>query len=555
MSSRPPRPPLLPPDLLSERAASRLGTWLYVLALAVLAFYDLGGRSIFHKDMPRFATIAREMIRSGDWLVPTQHGAVYANKPILYIWLVAFGSLVPGDPTALTLRIPSALAFLGTGLATAMWGRARSGSVAVGRLAGLLVVTTFSIHELGRVGRPDMLSTCFATITAALVDRSLLGGGGRRPWVLIGLALGGGLLSKGPVVLLIPAALVLLPRAGTTLRSRLQRTRIDAAFALALVVSAAWLVPAGLHGGMGYVKKLVFDQVADRVKGEANHAEALWYYLGAFPFNWLPWSPAFAAAAVASITKRGRAALGGIEHVWAALLALAVLSAVPTKEIRYAAILVPPLAVAAAQWAAWIAARARDDDAPSPRRSHLSIGGVTAILLALGTVAAIVRWPSTGPWVAAPALVALFAGIGAVRLGRTAIATRAVRGRVIGLAVVVFACSSCAYWVVLGRYLVVHAVTENRAVAAALDPKATSVVVGSSDIEALSPDTFYEGAPNARYARGVDALAPFASVRPLELIALESDRAAIEAKLGVTVPVLTYQRADRRTLLILRLER
>ncbi len=532
-----------------------MGTWLYVLALAVLAFYDLGGRSIFHKDMPRFATIAREMIRSGDWLVPTQHGAVYANKPILYIWLVALGSLVPGDPTALTLRIPSALAFLGTGLATATWGRARSGSVAVGRLAGLLVVTTFSIHELGRVGRPDMLSTCFATISAALVDRALLGGGGRRPWVLIGLALGGGLLSKGPVVLLIPAALVLLPRAGTTLGSRLRRTRIDAAFGLALVVSAAWLVPAGVHGGMGYLKKLVFDQVADRVKGEANHAEPFWYYLGAFPFNWLPWSPAFAAAAAASLTKRGRAAVGGCEHVMAALVALVVLSAVPTKEIRYAAILVPPLAVAAAQWASWIAARARDDDAPSPSRSHLTIGGVTAIVLGLGAVAAVVRWPPTGPWIAAPALVTVFAGAGAIRLGRTAVTTRAVRGRVVGLAIVVLACSSCAYWVVLGRYLVVHALVENRAVAAALDPKATSVIVGNLDVEPLNPDTFYEGAPRARFARDVEALGPFASVRPLELIALEPDRAAIEAKLGSTVPVLTYRRADGRTLLILRLDR
>ena len=557
MSERTRRLPSLPPGLLREQAPSRLGSALYLLVLALIAFWDLSGRSIFHHDMPRFATIAREMIRSGDWLVPTQYGVTYANKPILYIWLVALGSLVPGDPTALTLRIPSALALVATAWATSLWGRARSGSVAVGRLAGLLAITTYSLHELGRVGRPDMCSTAFATIAAALVDRALLDGRGRRPWIAVGLALGGGVLSKGPVVLLIPAALVLLPRAGMPLGARLRRVRLDLALALAVALSALWIVPAGLHGGFGYVKKLVVDQVADRMMGESQHREAVWYYFASIPFSWLPWSPLFVGAGLAAATRRGRAVLGSATHVAAAAAALLVLSIVPTKEIRYAAILIPPLAVAAAQFATEWAyrpvgpGRESSDDAPSPARLHLVIAGVFAILLALAAGWPELQWPATAPWLVPLALVTILAGVGALAIGRAAVSSREVRGRIVGLAIVLAACGGCAYWVVLGRHLVVYQVAENRAVAGALDASIASVVVGGAGAETLNPDDFYEGAPTARFVSDVGGLAGLSTVRPLQLIALASDRASIEERIGATRVVLQYPRYGGSTLLIL----
>lgn len=548
-----PRAPLLTPDLLRERAPSRLGSALYLLALVAIAGWDLAGRSIFHRDVTRFATIATEMIRSGDWLVPTQYGATYANKPILYIWCVALGGLAEGLPSALTLRLPSALALVATGWATSVWGRARSGSIAVGRLAGLLVVTTYSLHELGRTGRPDMLSTAFATIAAALVDRALLGKAGPRAWVGVGLALGGGFLSKGPVVLLVPVALVLLPRAGTTLGARWRRARLDLAFLLALLVTAAWIVPAGLHGGWGYVKRLVFDQVGERVRGEGNHKEPFWHYLAAAPTSWLPWSPLLLGAALAACTAKGRALLGSTSHLAAALVAFVVLSAVPTKEIRYAAILVPPLAVAAAQFADAWGRRGRDDDAPSPARVHLVIAGAVAMLAALASGYVEWRWPSTAPWFVPLALVLLLTGAGAIRLGRAAISTREVRGRAAGFAVTVAACGICGYWVILGRYLPVHSVVaENRAVAFVLEPGVPTVIVGSDGVEGLNPDDFFEAAPAARFARTTADLDARTLPSPAVLVALGIDRGEIEDRLGPTHLLLERPRADGRTLVVLR---
>lgn len=550
MTSRQGRLPL-PPDLLRARAPSRLGAALYVLALAGIAFWDLGGRSIFHRDLPRFATIAREMIGSGEWLVPSQHGATYANKPILYIWLVAVTSLVPGDPTALTLRIPSALALVATGWATSVWARARTGSIAAGRVAGLIAVTTYSLHELGRVGRPDMCSTCFATIAAALIDRTLLGGGGRRPWIGIGLALGGGFLSKGPVVLLIPVALAVLPRAGSTLGERWRQVRLDLALGLGVLLSLLWLVPAGLHGGLDFVKRLVVDQVGDRVSGGGNHIEAPWYYLETFYFSWLPWSPLLAGAGLAACTRWGRAVLGSTTHLGATLFAFLVLAAVPTKEIRYAAILIPPLAVATAQFLRAWALRGRDDDAPSAGRVHLVAGGAGGIAVALGAAWPLTRWPSTAPGLVPLALLALATSAAAVRVGRSDVASREVRGRLVGLALILAACGTCAYWVVLGRYLVPRAAVENAEVARTLVPSIPTVLVGGPGADTLNPDEFYESARGAVFVRSTDELARFAGRVPLQILALASDRAAIEAHVGPTRLLLERARPAGRTLLVL----
>ena len=357
------------------------------------------------------------------------------------------------------------------------------------------------------------------------------------------------------MVLLVPVALVCLPRAGTTLGARWRRTRLDLALGLGLLLAAAWIVPAGLHGGWGYVKRLVLDQVGDRVRGESNHKEAVWHYLVAAPTGWLPWSPVLLGTAVAACTARGRALLGSASHLAAALVAFVVLSAVPTKEIRYAAILVPPLAVAAAQFADAWGRRGRDDDAPSRARVHLVIAGAISMLAALASVRVEWLWPSTAPWLVPLALALLLAGAGSIRLGRAAISTRAVRGRAVGLAVVVVACGICAYWVVLGRYLVVHAVDENRAVAFALDPGEPTMVVGSPGTDGLNPDDFFEASPAPRFARTVEGLDAAELPSPVQLVTLAAERAAIEDRIGRTHLLLEHRRADGRTLVVLRWRR
>src|SRR4051794_40969417 len=69
-----------------------------LLALAIFAFASfLTSRStLFDRDEPRFAQATDEMLRSGNWLVPTFNGAVRADKPVLVYWLMALPMKVFG---------------------------------------------------------------------------------------------------------------------------------------------------------------------------------------------------------------------------------------------------------------------------------------------------------------------------------------------------------------------------------------------------------------------------------------------------------------------------
>src|SRR5690606_22032809 len=80
------RPPDIRLDLL----------WL-LCATLVLVASGIGLRDPWPADEPRFVLIAREMIASGDWLIPRIAGELYAEKPPLYFWLMALALKATGS--------------------------------------------------------------------------------------------------------------------------------------------------------------------------------------------------------------------------------------------------------------------------------------------------------------------------------------------------------------------------------------------------------------------------------------------------------------------------
>ena len=70
--------------------------WLVGLTL-LLVGTGIGLRDPWPADEPRFALIARDMVASGRWLVPLVGGDLYADKPPLYFWLMAFALKLTGS--------------------------------------------------------------------------------------------------------------------------------------------------------------------------------------------------------------------------------------------------------------------------------------------------------------------------------------------------------------------------------------------------------------------------------------------------------------------------
>jgi 4-amino-4-deoxy-L-arabinose transferase-like glycosyltransferase len=272
-------------------------TWktgaLLFLAVLLLALPQSLLLPLFDRDEPRFAEASREMLQSGNFIVPTfNHAPRYAKPPLIY-WCQAAAYEIFGE-NAFAARLPSLLATAGTALLLACWG-AQLGSAQVGIGAALSYAFCLQTIQQGRVATADGLLIFFMTLTAFAGWKILTSHG--HVWdALLTLALAGGFLAKGPEAFL-PLVPVLICARGTPTRPTV---KILIHFLAAIVLVLLWALPAYLMTHGDYWRVGLSEGVGERmVSGLQGHGASTfgWYLLGLplylllFWLSALPWSP------------------------------------------------------------------------------------------------------------------------------------------------------------------------------------------------------------------------------------------------------------------------
>ena len=95
---------------------------LVALLAATLNLVGNGRISLWDRDEPRYATCAREMQASGDYVLPTFNAEPRYHKPVLIYWLMLGGMSLFGD-NPFGARLVSALAGASTCVLVWAWGR------------------------------------------------------------------------------------------------------------------------------------------------------------------------------------------------------------------------------------------------------------------------------------------------------------------------------------------------------------------------------------------------------------------------------------------------
>ena len=501
--------PLKPP---TAPGSGRFPGQLALLLLALLlAFLDLGTRSLHELDVARWGTLAREMIRTGDALVPTRYGEIYANKPPLYLWIVAGTSWLNGDVTPFLVRLPSAIGFVLLVMATARWTMRRTASADAALVAGLLALSTFGLSWLGREGRLDMFGAGLAVAGTAALDAARREGGSRAAWAA-GIWLGLAMLVKGPPLLIAPIALLSLDRAP-------KRFPKLVPFLVPLLgLPLLWLVPALISGGDPYFRALVVDQMADRVAGDGNHKEVFSYYLTMIPAQFAPWGIAYLAVAILGLVPRGRRFLGSTAGLAAAgAVTLIVFSTVPTKHVRYLAPVIPllvvPCAALVARWLDATRVKAR-------WAMHRRAAGALALLAAAAVVVGGLKSSRDAvPWVV---LAFALAALGLFALLARATSPTGERRRQVALVLLVACLGVCAAGVFRYRFLVRDNEWFNRELSAQV--RTGDQVLA---LKPMTPEDVFHGAPQARYVRDLEEAK--AAGKPGVIVVFGRDQSEAEA--------------------------
>jgi 4-amino-4-deoxy-L-arabinose transferase-like glycosyltransferase len=184
-----------------------------LLFCGFLFFYRLGERSLGSSHEARAGQNAQSILDDHSWGLPRLFDRrVELQKPPLYYWLVALlAALGGGRVDAWAIRLPAALAGLG-GVVLVFALYVRRGRPRAGLLAAAALATMVHYTWLARVGRIDMPLTL--TVAVALAGfhlgwcrrRQRHGRAGWRWFLISYVAVAVGLLLKGPIAAVLPAA-------------------------------------------------------------------------------------------------------------------------------------------------------------------------------------------------------------------------------------------------------------------------------------------------------------------------------------------------------------
>jgi len=306
-----------------------------------LALFHTRALPLIDRDEGRYAEAAREMLASGDWLVPRLFGVAYLEKPPLFYWLTAAAYRIAGIDE-LGARLVSALAAAAGVLAIGLLGRRCFGPRA-GLLGATVLATSGLYFVLARVAITDML---FSVLIGTALTSFFLAASERRSFLPFWLLAAAATLTKGPVapVLCGLTALAYLASAGRLGILRSGRFWLGLPAFLAIVLTWFALVEVRHPGFLGFY---VYKEHMLRVAGD-EHRQPLYWYAPWLLLGLLPWTPACIAAlpAIRARVREASAAGDAARFAFAWVTVVFVFFSVPRGKLApYILPLFPPLAL------------------------------------------------------------------------------------------------------------------------------------------------------------------------------------------------------------------
>ncbi|WP_439624837.1 ArnT family glycosyltransferase [Gemmata sp.] len=268
---------------------------LLLAACAALSLPNLGAGSLWDMDEAVNSQAAREMRDADTWVIPTFNYQLRTAKPVMLYWLQR-ASYAAFGVSEWSARLPSVLAgwlivLLTYELARGMFGRP------TGLLGGVVLASVTHFAVLTHAATPDATLLLYTTLTYYLFW-TLHQNGSRRWWVPTAAACGLAMLTKGPVGLALPGAVILAYFAWNRELGRLLDRRIFAAALTFILVGIPWygLVAAETRGE--WLRAFFGNENVNRFMSPMEgHSGGVWFYPLTVTVLFSPWS-AFLLAAV-----------------------------------------------------------------------------------------------------------------------------------------------------------------------------------------------------------------------------------------------------------------
>jgi len=242
-------------------------------------------------DETRYLAVAWEMWLREDFLVPFLNGVAYSHKPPLLFWMINLGWGVFGVndwwPRLVAPFFGLACLYLSARTCRRLWPNSQVHFIVPIILIGTCywgIYTTLTMF--------DLIIT-FWTMVGVNGLISVWQGRALQGWFLFSLAIGLGILTKGPIILvyLLPIALL----APYWANNRKKKTWISwylgiiGSVIIGIGIALVWAIPAAIAGGEEYRNAIFWGQSAGRVIKSFAHQKPVWWYIIIIPGLLMPW--------------------------------------------------------------------------------------------------------------------------------------------------------------------------------------------------------------------------------------------------------------------------
>jgi len=293
------------------------------------------------------------MIESGNYLVPTFNNDLWPDKPVMFYWLMSLPIRLFG-PTEFACRFFAAVGTALTCLLTFFVGQRLLG-VKAGFWAMVILASTLTMLCIGTAATADAVLLPFMVAVMAVFVQAAGSKMHVSHIILMGIALGLGMLTKGPIGLFpIPviAATLWLNR-GAKAGAWRCLWQVGAALVIGGLIFIAWAIPANNATQGQFLRVFIGRHVLTRaIRPMEHHGGNFLLYLPYYPLviiaGFFPWTMHLPGTVSALVGRR----VGG-QYCRALLIGwvvpiVIIMTLAATKLPHYVLFIWPALALAVA---------------------------------------------------------------------------------------------------------------------------------------------------------------------------------------------------------------
>ena len=220
--------------------------------------------SLWDQDEAAYAGFAKNMLLTGDWLIPDFMWSEVHRKPPLHFWNIALCYQLFGVHT-FSVRFPAAMSIFLMYVMMCFWGRRMFGK-RLSFLAAFVLSTTFFVPLLAKVSVTDATLLLCSTVCAFSISDILRG----KKWgavLTFWIGFASALLTKGPPIIIFCFGFISLLILFHPQRRRLLLLRPWFFLPLSLAPLVIWGYLTTLRDGGGFIRWMIDWYILRRVDG------------------------------------------------------------------------------------------------------------------------------------------------------------------------------------------------------------------------------------------------------------------------------------------------